>query len=465
VRSHIGESASTEPRSTATTTEVIDEHQSILDEEPDARPLDIPPSNSAPVIYARVQHDEVVRVPSVWDFPWTEEIICQAAPDSLNLNAPKKDARQIVDLMRLNRKLLEKFGGEFAVRLNDLRWAQQLINLNLGPEPASITVNIATLVDEKPCLSKSLQAPSWRTLALMIAAWDVLVGLYLQLCARAAKPELTKSMPHMEWNQLPVRALLVGCLTLGAEPREFQYLLAQIFEKLSIFGNDVKAQVHADLCALCLSGTFEDFEVYVDILDDLDMPESKPHLENIEHLKIVCLAYSSKKIIDLECIIALAKILPHAGGPWNLFAIVTMKFLSNLYGGNLLSPGSIPELRNQTTEMFLVRKATELIRYFMSLTSPGQFQLFSSAVDYLNVKLAAAAFMNLSPEEKISFLRCYPPELDWRFITKIEKSLMPNEMRQLIHQILSQRPESMDKVIAVLRHRLGLLEGPLSGQL
>ena len=415
-----------------------------------------------------MQCDNIVTIP--WE--WTLKIFDLEIPNSLIVEPPetlKKMADRILDLAIYDARMWKELGKKF----NDLSWTRRLLKLTSGSNRTSIP-DIKQLIDDQRRFSNPPLAAAHRTMALMIAAWDVLGDLYLQLCHRAAEPDAQKP-GHLEWAQLPVRVLLVGCLTLGSDSDEFHSLLNRVFETLAklkspetrghyIFGSDVRAQACADLCALYLFGNPDDFEAYKKVLENLDVQESEAqlktiHLRNIEHLQIVHQIYDSRGLVGLENLDfdALTKILPPSEEPWNLFSLVVLEQLSNLYEFDLLLP-------KQSSK--LLRKATEFVRYFMSLICPGQFQWLQFPVGYLSKKLVAAAFMKLSAGEKIRFLQCYPPDNDWEFIKMIvdKGKLSTNEKLRLIDEILSQEPKSMDKVLGVLRNRRSLFQGPLSGQ-
>lgn len=450
-RSGIGESPSPQ---TTTTKEPGDERQSVLGEESGPRQLDIPPPLSLTPCRPPARSEEIVRVPSGWDRQWTATILGRKTRNSFLVEAPETLKVMARRILALTNKHMWNVDCQ---KVNDLRWTYKLLELNSGETPATLPLSIELLVDDdKRRLSDSRQASTHRTMALMIAAWDVLRSLYVELCARAGEPDPENSRPHLEWRQLPVRALVVGCLTLEME--EFLQLLTRIFESLKFFEKEVKAQVYADLCALSLGNPVE-FETYKDILSgELLGPASGAHLKDIENLKLISQAYVLRTAVNSADFIILAETLPPREEPWSLFAVIAIEHLSKLYQLNLLEPDEASKL---------LSKATEFIRYFMSLISPGQFQLLQSAVGYLSNKLAAAAFMELSAAEKIRFLQCYSPDADWQFIKMVvdQEELSTNEKLRLIDEILRQEPKLMDKVLGVLLNRRGLFQGPLPGPL
>ena len=347
-----------------------------------------------------------------WDRSLTGEILDFTIPNSLSFDAPeilKEKGRRTLDLMRLSKEILEKCGGKksnLARRLNDLRWMYSLTRLRSSESSFLLEADVFRLIDDQSLLSTLPQAKSRRILALMITKQEVLEDLCNELRSRVDLGQ-TDSMLHIDWQRLPAHAMLVACLT--SAPEKFNAFAIKILSEWSpSFSHEVHEQIKADIYAFYLLSASDEV-ANNKMKSDLKMEELKSHLKDkIKHLETLRMMYFSAVVLDLEYFIALGEALPSPGEDWNLFAVITLWIMGDAYGKGKLPSGIIPKIEDQTLQMFLVGKIAEMIRYFMSLTSPGQPQIFTRAGGHFQSPLLGAAFLQLSMEEKIGFLTNAP---------------------------------------------------------
>ena len=393
-------------------------------QEAPTHPLDVP----LPSILSQTRPPQTPTtvVPHAWAPAWTDAIfdLTILAVNALSVADPKtlrKSAKPRAALARLDKARKEQYGAQLAA----LRWVYQLTQLN--PK-----LDISSLVDNNaygPHLLK--QAPSWHTLALMVAAGECLEDLYLRLHDRAADPDSAAKMTHMSMDQLPATALLAGSLMFGPRTSQFTALLAKVLGTLRSFGDEAQAQVHADLYALYLMGDDIATDSAKQCLVALGTTASKAQLVKIALLSEVHGTHSSGEPIDPTHVSALLETLPALGEPWNLFALVTMRLLSGMHQKSLLLPGQL---------LRLIGKATDMLRHFMSLARPGaEVHPLHEATTFL-FGVAPAAFMQLAPQEKIRFLQTYPPETASAFIKRLvhDQDLPVFEKIRLGDEILAQ---------------------------
>ena len=427
---------------------------------PDTSSLDIPRSTSS----ATEQHDADARstdgnVPSpVLALP--RELIqkCFGFPvptvNALsveNCATLLSSARAMAKLARINKEM-----NRFQEELSAMRWTHQLaqswwLNYYHNPCAERTKSNIQILIDENAYEPTVLQAPPQHTRALMAAAGESLHMLYVQLQYRVAFK--FNMHLHIDWDQLPVHALLVGYLKFG-RTAAFDDLEKEIRGTLRKFSLGVQAQVYADLFALRPNDE-DASERLKGKLSKLDKQALTPQLKGIEDLRDAFKA-SRENRADLAHVGPLLETLPPEA-PWNLTALVTIRLLSRLNEKNLL-----------TLEQFqtLVRRATEMLRHFMSLAAPdARDHPLTEAAAFLLSTTLAPVFMQLSPQEKARFVQIcsstYPSPLFNRLAD--DPSLPVSERLSLIREILGFEgiPEY---VVKPLRKKLSLLYRKLEEQ-
>lgn len=379
---------------------------------------------------------------------WRTKIFALRVPqhaDPFSVEAPatlRASAKPMADLSLVDKRTKAQFAGKLAA----LRWTHRLTLCNfkliLGPLSDPIASSINLLVDRAADLPDLPQARAQHTLALMLAAGESRRELYAQLHARAASR--ANLAPHIDWEQLPVHAILVDYLALGPATDEFQALVEEVLDTLPTFSGEVQAQVYADLCASFDPG-------YRQILSGLDTAESKAQLERLEHFEAAALAYSTKTPIDPVHVAPLFKALPSAGVPWNLSALFALRLLTRLHRVNMLT---------FEQAQALIDKGAEMLRHFMSLARPDATNHpLIDAAQFLSTHLELqAAFMQLSPQEKVKLLNIYPIERALDFVDDLVQgdSLSVPEKLRLIEDILNQ-PGVPIVMGTMLRHRLGYL--------
>jgi hypothetical protein len=384
-----------------------------------------------------------------WDPAWTLRALDHTVPpmNTLSVESPETlqgSAKPMVTLALLCETTKNRYGTKLA----DLRWIYKLTKQCFkNPSLDSIASSILVLIDDNAYQPDLPQARSQHTLALMVAAWKDLKALYTQLHTRAANPATLA--PHMDLARLPIHALLVGRLMLKPDSDEFSVLTEGILHSLKTFSEGAQAQVHADICALCLQderSDFETFELYEDVLRSLNTAASTAQCEKIECLKHVFDASLQENApIDLTHIGALLGTLPPPGEPLTLSALVTMELLSALHEkGNLLTPEQFQVLVNQGTEM---------LRYFMFLATPGgELHPLINAAKHLYSPTLVAAFMALSPQEKRRFLQILPSADMLILVNDLigMQSLPASEKIRFFDEILGQEGVS-NAIIGTLR--------------
>jgi hypothetical protein len=316
----------------------------------------------------------------------------------------QNSARPMATLAQLNEEMNGKIKAQYGPQLATLRWTHELTRreghwLNhYGNSDSRLTKwNIEILVEKNAYQPTLPQAPSQHTLALMIAAQDDVVSLYKQLRSRVAAKKI-KSAPHMDWDRLPVHVLVVAYLRYGRGATDFEHLTGTM-KNLGVFSTETQAQVHADLFALWPADDTT-FAECAQKLTALDTPASKAQLKRIEHLHHASKA-STQGAADLTDVGPLLESFPPPGTPWNLSALLTMRLLSDLHKKNLLTPVQVQALVDQ---------ATAMLRYFMSLAAPGNPRHPLNDAAALLSNTLAAAFDQLSPEEKARLLKILPAQ-------------------------------------------------------
>lgn len=335
-----------------------------------------------------------------------------------------------------------------------MRWTYRLtvhnFKLNLDPLSNPIASCIDVLVDAAAYLPGLPQGAAQHTLALMLAAGEDLEELYAQLRARIASG--ANLAPHIDWNQLPVHAILVEYLASGPDTREFQVLLATVLSTLSTFSDEVEAQVWADLCVSFFDPAFRQ------TLSALQTDESKAQLERLKHFEAAASAYATKTPIDQVHVAPLFEALPPAGAPWSLSALYALRLLSRLHEADMLTSEQVQALEG---------KSAEMLRHFISLARPAApNHPLIGAARFLSTRLELqAAFMQLSPLEKVKLLQIYPIDDASALVDHLVQgsSLSAPERLRLTEDILGQAevPLAIKTMLTVLlpylQRRAGLL--------
>jgi hypothetical protein len=355
----------------------------------------------------------------------------------------RRSAKPMADLSLVNKRTKDRFAEKLAA----LRWAHQLTlyNFELIQDPHSdpIASSINVLVDGAAYRPHLPQARAQHTLALMLAARKGLRELYAQLHARAASR--ANLAPHIDWEQLPVHAILVEYLALGPNADELQALVAEVLDTLPTFSDEVQARVCADLCAPSFDPK------YRQRLSRFGTPESKAQLKRLEHLEAAAEAYYTKTPIDQVHVAPLFEALPPAGACWSLSALFALRLLAHLQKVNTLT-------FEQTQA--LIDKGAEMLRHFMSLARPGATDHpLTDAAQFLSTHIELeAAFMQLSPQEKVKLLNIFPIEHAFALVDDLVQgsSLSMSEKLRLIEAILGQ-PGVPIVIGTMLRHRMGHL--------
>ncbi|PNG47304.1 hypothetical protein WDL1CHR_05628 [Variovorax sp. WDL1] len=405
-------------------------------------PLPMPPQPFMPA------HQIISINPNiVWDsLRKVFDFLAPQNADPFSVEAPatlRGSAKPMANLARVSKKANAQFTGKLAA----LRWTHQLALYNfkliLGPLSDPIASSIDALVDRAPNLPGLPQSSAQYTLALMLAARQSLRELYAQLHARAVSG--ANLAPHIDWDLLPMHAILVEYLALGPDSDRFQALVEDVLDTLPTLSVEVQAQVYADLCAASFDPE------YRHLLSELGTPESKAKLERLKHFEAAADACATKAPIDPLNVAPLFEALPLAGAPWNLSALFALRLLAYLHKVDMLTFEQVQAL---------IDKGAGMLRHFMSLARPDATDHpLIDAAQFLSTHLELeAAFVQLSPQEKVKLLRIYPIDQALALVDDLVQgsSLSLPEKLRLIEDILGQ-PGVPIVIGTMLRHRLGYL--------
>jgi hypothetical protein len=291
-----------------------------------------------------MEPDEIISInPNCWDGAWTRHILELPLPEvnALSIEAIptlRASATPMARLALLNREYNLRYGG----KLSGLRWTFRLTleRLALNRDPAirlQFNESIQRLVDRNVYESNLAQAPSQHTLALMVAGWQNLPRLYMELHNRARNPAGVPQ--HMNLTRLPADGLLVAYLMLDKNGGDFEALVATVRKSLNIYGAEAQAQVYADLCAFFFQPERHRCVELEQRLIALGTPASIVQLQKLVRYKVVAEPFYTIPPLpinpaDTDSLIG---ILPSHEEPWNVFALVAVQLLSELHRKNLLT--------------------------------------------------------------------------------------------------------------------------------